>query len=55
MVPAIDMARRSCPLECFEQGDTVLDELNGLEPTFPRAHPDSWIRQGSICLVNTIY
>jgi hypothetical protein len=26
--PAIDMARRSCPLEGFEQGDTVLDALN---------------------------
>src|SRR5947199_10071363 len=23
-VPAIDMARRSCPLECSEQRDTVL-------------------------------
>src|SRR3984957_20958568 len=28
--PAIDMARRSCPLECFEQCDTVLDRLNDL-------------------------
>src|ERR1700704_2405358 len=26
--PAIDMARRSYPLECFEQSDTVLDGLN---------------------------
>src|SRR6476620_3264133 len=26
--PAIDMARRSCPLECFEQCDTVLDGLS---------------------------
>jgi hypothetical protein len=24
------MARRSCPLECFEQCDTVPDELNDL-------------------------
>src|SRR4249919_2375967 len=28
--PAIDMARRSCPLEGFEQCDTVLDQLNDL-------------------------
>jgi hypothetical protein len=26
--PAIDMARLSYPLECLEQSDTVLDELN---------------------------
>src|ERR1700704_1310615 len=26
--PAIDMARLSGPLECFEQSDTVLDGLN---------------------------
>jgi hypothetical protein len=26
--PAIDMARLSYPLECFEQSDTVLDGLN---------------------------
>src|SRR3954453_18618191 len=26
--PAIDMARLFCPLECFEQSDTVLDGLN---------------------------
>jgi hypothetical protein len=25
--PAIDMARLSYPLECFEQSDTVRDEL----------------------------
>src|SRR3954453_8203890 len=28
--PAIDMARRSCPLEGFEQCDTVFDQLNDL-------------------------
>src|SRR5258708_15450078 len=32
--PAIDMARRSCPLECFEQCDTVLDGLNDLNRRF---------------------
>jgi len=26
--PAIDVAQRSCPLEGFEQSDTVLDGLN---------------------------
>jgi hypothetical protein len=26
--PAIDVAQRSYPLECFEQSDTVLDGLN---------------------------
>jgi hypothetical protein len=26
--PAIDVARLSCPPECFEQSDTVRDELN---------------------------
>jgi hypothetical protein len=26
--PAIDVVRRSYPLECFEQSDTVFDELN---------------------------
>src|SRR6202022_4834484 len=28
VAPAIDMARLSYPLECFEQSDTVLDGLN---------------------------
>jgi hypothetical protein len=28
MGPAINMARLSDPLECFEQSNTVLDELN---------------------------
>jgi hypothetical protein len=28
--PAIDMARRSCPLEGFEQCVTVFDQLNDL-------------------------
>jgi hypothetical protein len=28
MGPAIEMTRRSYPLECFEQSDTVLDGLN---------------------------
>jgi len=28
------MARRSCPLECFEQCDTVLDGLNDLNRRF---------------------
>src|SRR3990170_7257018 len=46
--PAIDMARRSCPLESFEQCDTVLDELNDLNRRFP-ALADSWDPQSSIC------
>src|SRR4051794_31976166 len=32
--PAIDMARLSYPLECFEQSDTVLDGLNELNGRF---------------------
>src|SRR5436190_23223824 len=39
--PAIDMARRSCPLESLEQCDTVLDELNDLNRRF-LALADSW-------------
>src|SRR5882757_7619848 len=49
--PAIDMARRSCPLESFEQCDTVLDELYDLNRR-SLALADSWDPYSSICLVN---
>ena len=39
--PAIDMARRSCPLEGFEQCDTVFDQLNDLNRR-SLGHADSW-------------
>jgi hypothetical protein len=45
------MARRSCPLEGFEQCDTVLDEMNDLNRSF-LGLTDSWDPQSSICLVN---
>jgi len=35
------MARRSCPLECFERCDTVLDGLSDWTDVSSR-HPDSW-------------
>jgi hypothetical protein len=50
--PATDMARRSCPLEGFEQCDTVLDELNKLNRSFLALIRILTIRQSSICLVN---
>jgi hypothetical protein len=31
MEPAIDVARLSCPLECFEQSDRFLDGLKNLD------------------------
>src|SRR6266702_3127757 len=49
--PAIDMARRSCPLDGFERCDTVLDELNDLNRR-SLALADSWDPWSSICLVN---
>jgi hypothetical protein len=49
--PAIDMARRSCPLEGFEQCDTVLDGLNDLNRR-SLVLVDSWDPLSSICLVN---
>jgi hypothetical protein len=46
------MARRSCPLEGFEQCDTVPDELKKLNRSFLALFRILAIRQSSICLVN---
>src|SRR5882757_10567521 len=50
--PAIDRARLSYPLECFEQSDTVLDGLNELTDVSSRMPEFLGIQASSICLVN---
>src|SRR3981189_2797108 len=50
--PAIDMARLSYPLECFEQSDTVLDGLNDQTDVSSRLPGFLGIQASSICLVD---